>query len=47
MKLLMTFQIDNNGPREESIALAEKKIEESSLWDGVIVRQETGFLSTL
>lgn len=43
----MTFQIDNNGPREESIALTEKKLEESSLWGGVILRQETGSLSIL
>ncbi|KAG8167023.1 hypothetical protein KVR01_002712 [Diaporthe batatas] len=43
----LIIDIDNNGPREESLALAEKTLGASSLWNGVILRQETGSLSIL
>ncbi|KAH8764134.1 adenylate kinase 1 ATP binding protein [Diaporthe sp. PMI_573] len=37
----LLIQIDNNGPKEDSLDKVEKALGESSLWDGVVARQET------
>ncbi|KAI7784777.1 adenylate kinase [Diaporthe eres] len=37
----LLLEIDSNGTREENIAAVEKILGESSLWNGVVVGQET------
>lgn len=41
LDLFRNMQIDSNGTREENIAGVEKILGESSLWNGVVVGQET------
>lgn len=41
LEITNKLQIDNNGPKEDNLDKVEKALGESSLWDGLVARQDT------